>query len=125
MTWKDGISYYVLDSKKCVYSQQMFLSNGKCLQMDFAEVMTLKGGIAALCPYHGHLPGFYKTYNKTYNNVCTVSKHSSLMGHPLAFSSYCSCALEWWDVRMPGTFLEHFQFSRHIAIYINFNESRC
>ena len=23
---------------------------------------------------------------------------------PLAISSYCSCALEWWDVRTPGAF---------------------
>ena len=37
--------------------------------------MTLKGGIVALYPYHGHLPGFQKTQH----NVCTVSKHSSLM----------------------------------------------
>ena len=36
--------------------------------------MTLKGGIIALYPYHGHLPGFQKTHH----NVCTVSKHSSL-----------------------------------------------
>ena len=37
---------------------------------------------------------------------------------PLAFSTYYSCTLEWWDVRTPGAFLEHFRFARHIYIYM-------
>ena len=39
--------------------------------------MTFKGSIVALYPYDSHLPGF----KKTRNNVCTVGKRSSLMGH--------------------------------------------
>ena len=47
----------------------MFLSIGKRLRTDHPEKMPLKCGIVALCPYHGHLAGFQKTYN----NVCSRS----------------------------------------------------
>ena len=49
--------------------------------------MTLKGGIAILYPYHGHLPGIWNTHN----NVCTVSKRSSLTSHRL--ESICICRI--------------------------------
>ena len=38
-----------------MYSQQTILYNGKRLRTDHPEEMQLKGGIVALCPYHGHL----------------------------------------------------------------------
>ena len=38
----------------------------------------------------------------------------------IVHSHFLSCSLEWWDVRMPGAFLEHFRFARHIIhIYVN------
>ena len=52
--------------------------------LDLLEIM-LKGGTVTLYPYHGHLPGFWNTHN----NVCTVSKRSSLMGHRLESTRIC------------------------------------
>ena len=71
--------------------------------------MPLKGGIVALCPYYGHLPGF----RRLTIIVCTVSKRSHLTVLRLSSTrivSYCSCALEWWDVRTPGAILNVFDF---------------
>ena len=67
--------------------------------------MTLRGGTVALYPYHGHLPdllendvkrrqhrtlslGHLPGFQKTHNNVCTVSKRSSLTGNHLASILY-------------------------------------
>ena len=49
--------------------------------------ISLKGGIVALYPFHGHLPGFLKTHT----NVCTVSKRSSLTGHRRLASKTVTC----------------------------------
>ena len=59
-----------------------------------------------------------------YVQSANVPLYRTTTYRPLAFSSYCSCALEWWDVCTPQAFLEHFRFSRHIYIHyiLNFNE---
>ena len=64
---------------------------------------TLKGGIVAL--YLTTVVTFQAFRRLTM--ICTVNNRSSLTGHGLsstrAFSSYCSCALEWWDVHSGGS----------------------
>ena len=94
---------------KCVYSQQTFLYKGKRLRTDHPEEMPLIGGIVALCPCHGHLPGF-RRLTILYVQAANVPIQRATAYRPLAFYSYCSCTLEWWDVRTPGTILNVFDF---------------
>ena len=92
-----------------MYSQQHSSITEKRLRTDHPEEMPLKGGIVALCPYHVHLPHF----RRLTIIVCTVSKRSYPTVHRISSTrivSYCSCALEWWDVRTPGAILNVFDF---------------
>ena len=88
-----------------MYSQQTFLYNGKTLRMDHPEEMPLNGGLS-----HSVLTTvtFHSLEDLQY---CTYSQQTLV--HRISTThivSYCSCALEWWDVRTPGAILNVFDF---------------
>ena len=79
--------------------------------------MPLKGGIVALCPYHGHLL-YFRRLTILYVQSANVPIQRSTAYRPLvllAIVSYCSCALEWWDVRTPGAILNVIDFLDYLG----------
>ena len=60
---------YILALLSSLLSCSFYLLDQRTISgVDLLEMMW-KDGIVVLCPYYGHLPGLYKTYN----NSCTVA----------------------------------------------------
>ena len=74
--------------------------------------MKSRGGIVSLCPYHGSPSRLLEDLQCSQQTFLTGHRLSSTAYRPLAIYTYCSCALEWWDVRTPGGISKLFRFSR-------------
>ena len=96
----------------------------KRLRMDHPEEMPFKGGIVALCPYHGHLP-YFRRLTILYVQSANVPIQRSTAYRPLVLLAIVHAHLEWWDVRTPGAILNVFDFLDYtyfkISLILNFS----